>query len=245
MISKEKQFLQTPLSYKEEEYACDFSRFSPGSHALQGDSGLMTPRLDDFTNKSQLTTQQQRITTLSPQMGKSKSQLSRGQVNKKQQQSGRMRGPSPIMHNREGVPHLGIMQRTATSTNASVAGKVEKRKTVNNNDLDELFNQTKNSKASGKVTGMSIFQERMMRSKQLNETSELVCISSALLKNQQSGGKRKKAVLSPSESIGVKNKCNQMRKFTPLSRYFGVAKAQGGNPLLKDGDGTRESVLSF
>ena len=44
-----------------------------------------------------------------------------------------------------------------------------------------------------------------MRSKQLNETSELVCISSALKKNLT---KKKPAVMSPSEAIGVKIKCN-------------------------------------
>ena len=36
-----------------------------------------------------------------------------------------------------------------------------------------------------------------------------------------------------------------MRKFTPLGRYFGVAKAHGGNPLMNDKDRSNDSFLSF
>ena len=86
-----------------------------------------------------------------------------------------------------------------------------------------------------------------MRSKQLNETSELVCISSALKnsKKQPGGNHKKKAVMSPSESIGMKINCNQIRKFTPLGRYFGLARGQGGNPLMNDKDRSNDSFLSF
>ena len=52
--------------------------------------------------------------------------------------------------------------------------------------------------------------------------------------------------MSPSESIGMKINCNQMRKFTPLGRYFGVARGQGGNPLMASKERfNNDSVLSF
>ena len=37
-----------------------------------------------------------------------------------------------------------------------------------------------------------------------------------------------------------------MRKFTPLGRYFGVARGQGGNPLMASKERfNNDSVLSF
>ena len=36
-----------------------------------------------------------------------------------------------------------------------------------------------------------------------------------------------------------------MRKFTPLSQYFGVAKTHGGNPLLNDKDRSNDSFISL
>ena len=83
-----------------------------------------------------------------------------------------------------------------------------------------------------------------MRSKQLNETSELVCISSAMTGNplsltniagkdhQKSKKTTSVAPVAPAESLGMKSKCNYIRKFTPLGKYFGVTKGNGKNPLL-------------
>ena len=81
-----------------------------------------------------------------------------------------------------------------------------------------------------------------MRSKQLNETSELVCISSAINQNSISKTKKKSAVVNhPSEAIGMKTNCNYIRKFTPLGRFFGVTK---GNPLMKSRDRSIDSYHS-
>ena len=55
------------------------------------------------------------------------------------------------------------MQRTGA--NYATTGKGDKRKAVINSDLDELFNQSSNNKGAGKGNGLSIYQERLMRSK--------------------------------------------------------------------------------
>ena len=82
----------------------------------------------------------------------------------------------------------------------------------------------------------------MARSKQLGETTELVCISSALNSNskQKANGKNPPAV-SPTESIGMKNNCNYIRKFKPLGRFFGAAK---DNPLMQSVENSQDSVHS-
>ena len=82
----------------------------------------------------------------------------------------------------------------------------------------------------------------MARSKQLGETTELVCISSALNSNskQKANGKNPPAV-SPTESIGMKNNCNYIRKFKPLGRFFGAAK---DNPLMMSVENLQDSLNS-
>ena len=53
-------------------------------------------------------------------------------------------------------------------------------------------------------------------------------------------------VMTAAESIGVKSQCNYIRKFTPLSRYFGMRALRGVNPLINSrGGGSRDSLLSF
>ena len=124
------------------------------------------------------------------------------------------------------------MQRSGPTHTLSGRNIEKKRRESNviNSDLDELLQspQTKNVNKSG-------FQDRLMRSKQLNETSELVCISTALNKFTR----KNPVTLSPSEALGTKNQCNYIRKFTPLGRYFGVAKGSNGmiNPLMQSREG--------
>lgn len=50
--------------------------------------------------------------------------------------------------------------------------------------------------------------------------------------------------MSPSEAVGVKSQCNYIRKFTPLSRYFGM-RPHGANPLISSKQGSHDSLLSF
>ena len=92
--------------------------------------------------------------------------------------------------------------------------------------------------------GKSGFQDRLLRSKQLNETSELVCISTALNKFTR----KNPVTLSPSEALGTKNQCNYIRKFTPLGRYVGITKRSTGviNPLMQSREKSLEdSCPSF
>jgi len=55
----------------------------------------------------------------------------------------------------------------------------EKAKLANNNDLDGLIERPLPKSKRGRRRNMSVFKEHLLRSKQLVETSELVCISSA------------------------------------------------------------------
>ena len=78
----------------------------------------------------------------------------------------------------------------------------------------------------------------------MNETSELVCISTALNKFT----KKNPVTLSPNEALGTKNQCGYIRKFTPLGRYFGVAKRSNGviNPLVQSKEKSlQDSCPSF
>ena len=79
------------------------------------------------------------------------------------------------------VPFIGIMQRS--NANYSLIAKTDKKKQAyNNNDLGELLTQSPAQKKFGKASGMSDHQGALLRSRQLKETSELVCISSQLNK---------------------------------------------------------------
>ena len=52
--------------------------------------------------------------------------------------------------------------------------------------------------------------------------------------------------MTAAEAIGVKSQCNYIRKFTPLSRYFGMRAIRGVNPLINSRNmNSRDSLLSF
>lgn len=153
------------------------------------------------------------------------------------------------------VPHLGIMQKSQANYSilSKRGGAGEKGKVANNDDIGELLQNTQKSK--GKKGGLTVHQNRMKRSKQLKETSELICISSALNKPTPSTSTTKRSkhktitaanTLSPAENLGIKSQCNYIRQFRPLGRYFGVTTTKGVNPLMKSKvRSSNESLLSF
>ena len=81
--------------------------------------------------------------------------------------------------------HLNIMQRSQTNHSANSTAKKDKPKSkLTNKDLDGFLpSPPPEVKKISKKSTMSSYRERLMRSKKLKKTSELVCISSSRLQS--------------------------------------------------------------